>query len=433
MKTALLLFAGLLQEEARIDDVDYDRHLAPHVRSLEALERSWREKPAAALVAVEALIADLERDVAPRFSSCLEAQIVVRATRGIDKGQVKERHACFPYRLAGEIAMGADEPGKAAAFLKKSPSSRKLLEAALAAAEKRRPPPLQKPALDLSPFLPKGDFIGALEALRVRRADLADDFEKRAEELRQACLRRQREATSRLAAVLPRLEAAEFRKEHLEPCLAARVPPDWEIEEWRWARRLDRWAESRTKPELEKLAIEALKFAETDFHVLCEQAQKDRLSEAGALVEEIRRAGREARAPLLDRMGGVERALQDLLAARPQPAISKSLAELKARLPVDEEALDRARKGAEGIDEIRRLADALERLWSTGRREQLSIPDQKDLALYLGIYRCYALFLEGRTIEETAKDARVAEVLRGAGELPAGLSPKVAAVRARLK
>lgn len=433
MTTALLLLTVLLQEEARIDDVDYDRHLAPHVRTLEGLERSWREKPAGALTAIEGLIAELEREVAPRFPGCLEALIVVRATRGIDKGQVKERHPCFPYRLAGEIAMGADEPGKAVAFLKKSPSSKKMLEAALAAAEKRRPAPLQKPALDLTPFISKGDFIGALELIRTRRDAPDTEVAKQTEELRQACLRRQREATSRLAAVLPRLEAADFRKEHLEPCLAARVPPDWELEEWRWARRLDRWTETRAKPELEKLAIEALKFVETDFHVLCEQAQKERLAEAGSLVEEIRRAGREARAPLLDRMGGVERALQELLGARPQPLITKSLQELKARLPVDEEALDRARKGVEGIDEIRRLADALERLWATGRREQLSIPDQKDLALYLGIYRCYALFLEGRTIEETAKDARVAELLRGAGELPAGLSPKVAAVRARLK
>jgi hypothetical protein len=44
-----------------------------------------------------------------------------------------------------------------------------------------------------------------------------------------------------------------------------------------------------------------------------------------------------------------------------------------------------------------------------------------------------ALFLDGQTIAEAAQDVRLREVFRSAGELPAGVSPKIAAVRALLK
>ena len=88
--------------------------------------------------------------------------------------------------------------------------------------------------------------------------------------------------------------------------------------------------------------------------------------------------------------------------------------------------------GATSIADIRRLADELDRLWVSERRARLSVPDQKDLALLLGIHRCMALFLDGRTIEEASRDVRLREVFRGAGELPKDVSPKVAAVRARV-
>jgi hypothetical protein len=412
-------------QETRIDDVIFDQRVARHLRAMQALEREWKPDPAAALPRAANLIQGIEIDLDPAL---VETTLSVRFTRGIDKGQVKERHAFFPYRLAGEIALGAGEPEKAAAWLRKSPGSAKLLETALAAAEKRKPAPAPKPALDLAPFLARGDFSGAV-------AGLGPDGGKRLDEVRRAALDHQRKATGALAAVLPRLKDPDFRKEHLGACLAAcaKVPAEWEIEELRWVRRLDRWMETRDPAELERLAAAAAKFAENDFHTLCEQAQRDRLAELERLVEDARGAPRGERAAVLDRLGAAERALGDLLAARPQAEIAKAVLELKGRLPVDDEALDEARKGVAGIGGIRRLADQLERLWISERRARLSVPDQKDLASHLGLYRCYALFLEGRTIEEAAKDPRVAEVFRQAGALPAGASPKVAAVRALLK
>jgi hypothetical protein len=44
-----------------------------------------------------------------------------------------------------------------------------------------------------------------------------------------------------------------------------------------------------------------------------------------------------------------------------------------------------------------------------------------------------ALFLDGKSIQEAAEDLRLRDVFRSAGELPADVSPKVAAVRARIK
>lgn len=412
-------------QEARIDDVLFDQRVARHLRAMQALEREWKPDPAGALPRAANLIRGIEIDLDPAL---VETTLSVRFTRGIDKGQVKERHAFFPYRLAGEIALAAGEPEKAAAWLRRSPGSAKLLEAALAAAEKRKTAPAPKPAPDPAPFLARGDFSGAA-------AEVGSDGGPRLEEIRRAALDHQRRTTGVLAAVLPRLKEPDFRKEHLGPCLAAcaKVPAEWEIEELRWARRLDRWMETRDRAEFERLAAAAVKFPESDFHALCELAQRDRLAELERLVEEARRTPRGERGSVLDRLGATERALGELLAARPQPDLSKAVQDLKGRLPVDDEALDEARKGVSGIGGIRRLADALDRLWISERRARLSVPDQKDLALHLGIYRCYALFLEGRTIEEAAKDPRVAEVLRASGELPAGTSPKVAAVRALLK
>ncbi len=49
--------------------------------------------------------------------------------------------------------------------------------------------------------------------------------------------------------------------------------------------------------------------------------------------------------------------------------------------------------------------------------------------MHLGIYRCMTLFLDGRSIEEAARDVRLREVFRSSPELPADVSPKVLAVR----
>ncbi|MBI3857611.1 MAG: hypothetical protein HY293_18170, partial [Planctomycetes bacterium] len=103
-----------------------------------------------------------------------------------------------------------------------------------------------------------------------------------------------------------------------------------------------------------------------------------------------------------------------------------------AKLPIDDKVLDEARARPSGIADIRRLAGELDRLWVSDRRARLSLPDQKDLALLLGLYRCMELFLEGKTIAQAAQDLRLVEVFRTAGELPADVSPKVAAVRARI-
>lgn len=442
MMIAAVLIACLAAQEERVDDTDFEKFVAPHVRPVQAIERSWKKDPAAALRSIEASLKGVESELAPRSPKLIEATIAVRATRGIDKGEIKERIAFFPYRLAGEIALGADEPARAVEFLLKSPSSTSLLadaKKAVAAREKKDPPPVTptppaKPTVDLKPFLAAHDYTGALEAVRAKAAALGADADKLAEEVRREAAAHQKAAVGALAGVLPRLDQQDFRKDHVAPCLqaCAKIPQDVQSEELQWIRRLDRWFDQRDPAEFERLAVAGAKFG-ADFKVLCDRAQEDRLRDVDRLVQAVNQAPKADRPKLLDQLGQAERALGELLAAHDRPEPRERLAGLKGRLPIDDKVLDEARARPGAIADIRRLADELDRLWTSDRRARLGIPDQKDLALLLGIYRCMALFLEGRTVAEAAEDLRLKEVFRLAGELPADVSPKIAAVRARLK
>ena len=442
MKSALtlVLLAGLLGQsgpEERIDDTDFDKTASAHVRAVEALEKTWKKDPAQALKAMEPVLQAIETELVPKAGRIVESVIAVRATRGIDKGEIKERRPFFPYRLAGEIALAAGAPDRAVAFLQKSPSSAALLaEAKKVAADRKDPatttPP--SPAVDLKAYFERRDFTGALDAIRAQRAQLGDDADRLSREVRAESVALQKTTLALLAGLLPRLGQDAFRKEHLAPCLqaCAKVPVDAETEELRWARRLDRWLERRNPAEFERLAVDAARFG-GDFAVLCDRAQDERLLEIEKLVGAVQQSTRADRAALLDRLGAAERALVELSAARPRPEAAARLAALKTGLPIDDKALDEARGGAGSIADIRRLADELDRLWVSDRRARLSLPDQKDLALLLGVYRCMALFLDGKTIEEAAHDVRLLELFRNSDELPPEVSPKVAAVRARIR
>jgi hypothetical protein len=438
-----LLSAWAFQEE-RIDDTEYEKNVSVHVKAVQAVEKTWRKDPAAALKSIEAALKAIEEELAPRHSRLIEATIAVRATRGIDKGEIKERQPFFPYRLGGEIALAAGEPERAVALLQRSPSSAALLaeaKKAVAARGKKDPsattpsptPPPSRPVFDPKPFLDRHDFAGALESLKTQRTVLGADADRIADDVRREASRHQQSTIAVLAGVLPRLDQPGFRKDHVEPCLesCARVPADLESEELRWVRRLDRWLDKRDPAEFEPLAIAAAKFG-GDFTVLVDRAQDDRLREIETLVQTVNQAVRSERPRLLDQLVGAERALGDLAAARPRADLKDRLAAQKAKLPLDDKALDEARARPSGIADIRRLADELDRLWVSDRRARLSVPDQKDLALLLGIYRCMALFLEGKTVAQAAQDLRLVEVFRSAGELPSDVSPKVAAVRARI-
>jgi hypothetical protein len=448
MKSALAVLAAVLAAqgatEERIDDTEYERSVAAHVKVVEALEKTWRKDPPAALKSIEAEIKALEADLLPRYARLVEATIAVRVTRGIDKGEIKDRHAFFPYRLGGQIALEAGEPERAVALLQKSPSSAALLADARKAVEAKAkkdppptpptPPPVAKPIVDLKPFLERRDFVGALEAIKTNRPALGADADKFVDEVKRSAGFHQKTTVASFAILLPRFDQPGFRKDHLEPCVqaCARVPQDVESEELRWVRRLDRWFEKRDPAEFERLSVAAAKFG-SDFTVLCDRAQDARLQELDRLVQAVTQAERAERPKLLDQLGQAERAFSELLSAHERAEPRDRLAALKSRLPIDEKVLDEARARPSGIADIRRLADELDRLWVSDRRPRLSLPDQKDLALQLGLYRCMALFLEGRTIAEAAEDVRLKEVFRSAGELPGDVSPKVAAVRARIK
>lgn len=436
--SALLL--GLQAAEERIDDTEYEKTAAVHVRAVAAIEKTWRKDPEAALKSIEAALKEIEEELTPRHPRLIEATIAVRITRGIDKGEVKDRHAFFPYRLAGEIALAAGEPERAVALLQKSPSSAALLaeaRKAVAAKDKKEPPPAAptppKPTFDPRPFLDKRDFVGALEALRAQRATLGADADRLIEDIRREAAKHQQASIAVLAGLLPRIDQPDFRKDQVQTCLqaCARIPADLESEELRWVRRLDRWLEKREPGEFEKLAVAAAGFG-ADFAVLADRAQEERLKEIDQIVQAVNQAPKSDRAKLLDQMGQAERALGELEKARPRGGLKDRLGTIKAKLPIDDKVLDEARTRPSAIADIRRLADELDRLWVSDRRARLSVPDQKDLALLLGLYRCMALFLEGKTIAEAAQDLRLAEVFRSAGELPADVSPKIAAVRARI-
>jgi len=444
---AVMISALPAQEgpEQRVDDTEFEKTVAVHVKALEAVEKTWKKDPAAALKALEPVLAGIEAELVPRLPRVVESVVAVKATRGIDKGEIKERRPFFPYRLAGEVALAAGEPARAVEYLKKSPSSvarleeaRKMAAAAArpspAPADSAPPPPPAKPALDLKPFLDRRDYVGALEAIRARRPDLGAEADRFAEQVRREAAATQKSAIALLAGLLPRLDQENFRKDHVEPCLqaCARIPGDDESEELRWVRRFDRWLESRDPAELERLAVAAAKFG-GDFTVLCDRAQDARLAEAERIVRAVTEAERSERPKLLDQLGLTERALLDLAARHERAGARERLAALKAKLPIDEKVLDEARAGAAAIADVRLLADELDRLWASDRRIRLSVPDQKDLALRLGIYRCMTLFLDGKTIEEASRDLRLREVFRGAHELPGDVSPKVAAVARLLR
>src|ERR1051325_4991639 len=137
----LALLAAQNAPEERVDDVEYEKVVAVHVKAVQAIEKGWRKEPAEALKAIDAALKVIDAELAPRFPRLIEATIAVRVTRGIDKGEVKDHIPFFPYRLAGEIAMAAGEAGRAVAFFQKSPSSGAALADARKAAEKKVPPP----------------------------------------------------------------------------------------------------------------------------------------------------------------------------------------------------------------------------------------------------------------------------------------------------
>ena len=447
---AAVLLLWLLPQgapEERVDDTDFERSVAVHVKAVQSIEKTWRKDPALSLKAIEPVLRALESELPQKFSRLVEATIAVRITRGIDKGDIKERIAFFPYRLAGEIALAAGEAERAVGFLQKSPSSGALLaearKAAAAPAKKDpvpappsppTPAPAPSPGVDLKPFLERHDYSGGLDAVRAQAASLGAEADRLSAELRREAERHERSAIALLAALLPRLDEPEFRKDHVEPCLkaCARIPADLQSEELRWVRRLDRWFEKRDPAEFERLAIAGAKFG-SDFTVLCDRAQDDRLKEVERLVGSVNEAERPERVKLIEKLSLVERSFQELLGAHERTGLREQLSALKARLPIDDKVLDDARARPGSIADIRRLSDELERLWTSERRARLGVPDQKDLALLLGLYRTMALFLDGKSIAEAAEDLRLREVFRVAGELPADVSPKVAAVRARLR
>jgi len=421
--------------EERVDDTEFEKVVAVHVKALEAVEKTWKKDPAAALSALEPLLKGIEADLVPRLPRVVESVIAVRATRGIDKGEIKERRPFFPYKLGGEIALAAGEPERAVELLKKSPSSAARLQDARKALEaKKAPPPIPlspaKPTVELKPFFDRRDYVGALDAIRTQRAALGADADRLSEEVRREAAAVQKSMIALLAGLLPRLDQDGFRKDHVEPCLqaCARIPEDSESEELRWVRRFDRWLETRDAAEFEKLALAAAKFG-GDFRILSDRAQDARLAEAERLVRAVTEAERAERPRLLVQLGQVERAFLDLAAGHDRPAARERFTALKAKLPIDDKVLEEARAGGSSIADIRRLADELDRLWVSERRSRLSVPDQKDLQVHLGIYRCMMLFLEGRSIEEASRDVRLREVFRSSPELPVDVSPKVLAVR----
>jgi len=438
VSAVLILLARLHGQSAeeRVDDSDYEKVVAVHVKAVQAIEKGWRKDPAEALKAIDPVLKAIDAELAPRFPRLIEATFAVRVTRGIDKGEVKDRIAFFPYRLAGEIAMAAGEAERAVGFFQKSPSSAAALAEARKAATRKDPPPTPpapppKPVVDLKPFVDRHDYTGALELLRAKGPPDADRL---AADLRRDAENHQRSAIGRLAGVLPRIDQPDFRKEHVEPCLqaCAKIPADVQSEQLHWVRRLDRWFEKREPAEFERLAIAAAKFG-SDFTVLCDRAQDERLREAERLVQAVNQAERAERVKLMEQLSLVERSFQELVQSHERPGLRERLGALKANLPLDDKVLDEARARPASIADIRRLSDELERLWTSERRARLGVPDQKDLALLLGLYRCMALFLDGKSIAEAAEDLRLREVFRTAGELPPDVSPKVAAVRARIK
>src|ERR1041384_1645201 len=222
MNLAAILFLTISSQEPQvIDEDDFRRDYLKVVQAYEAAEKLSKSSPAAALEA-------LEGDVLPHLPSVVEANLVVKYSKGLTKGDVKERHAFFPYRLAGECALKADQPAVALKYLEKSPSSAALLDKAkksLAEKEKKPDPPappLQKPEFSAAPWLEQRDYIGALDALKKER-ERVKNYDAKLKEIRAAAAQQVRSATSALALALPRLNEPGFRKDHLQPSLESRA------------------------------------------------------------------------------------------------------------------------------------------------------------------------------------------------------------------
>lgn len=419
------------EREERIRDDEFDLNYAPLVRICEAIEKD-REGPPSVL------LRRLEDEVLARLPEIVESRLTVVYTRGITRGEIRERRDFFPYRLAGRLALAAGLPEKAVQYLRKSPSSTDLLERAeRLLAEKNRPllSPSPPPRPDLEPFLRRADFIGALAALERHREPLGNEYAPAVEELRRKAAEHARRQIETLATALPRLHEPGFARDHLEPCLEAcrGVPEDLRPPEHRWASRLADWLRDRNPEEFDRLALEAVRFDEK-FHVVCRLAQEHRLRQIEQIVEELGRADRSERPVLFERLKTAERAFSALSAAREFQDLNAAYAAAEARLPVDIEALERAKKGVHTIREIRAMADELERIWISETRERTGPRDRLDLALYVGIYRSMKLFLDGEGILEVAADPRVAEVFGMPSlVLPEEVSPKVRRVYERVR
>src|SRR5262249_29691270 len=92
----ILLSARHTAPEERVDDTDYEKIVAVHAKAVQSIEKSWRKDPGESLKAIDAALKAIESDLAPKFPRLIEATIAVRVTRGIDKGEVKDRVAFFP-------------------------------------------------------------------------------------------------------------------------------------------------------------------------------------------------------------------------------------------------------------------------------------------------------------------------------------------------
>jgi hypothetical protein len=421
-------------KEERLKETEYDEPLSSAVKAYEAAVEMRERDAAGALKFLE------EKVLAspPRF---VETVIVVVFATGPTKGAEKERHAFYPWRLAGELALATGQPEKAAGYLAKSSTSADLLaKARKAVEEKKAAAPVQKPAppaapkVDLAPFYARHDYRGALEALRPHREAMGKEHDAKVDEVKKRALEHQAGRIELLAAALPRLEEADFQAQHVAPCLkaCAGVPAELETDELRWIGKLSAWFAKRDRAEFDRLAIAALRFG-GNFHVAARLAQQARLREVEKIVDDAVRAPRTDRPAVLERLAETERAFHELSQAREIKELKDALAKAKERLPIDDEALERARGPAPTAQGVRMRADELERLWANERRTRLSLQDQADLALYLAIYRASALFLDGKRIAEVAADPRVAEAFRLAGPLPEDVSPKIAAVRGRIK
>ena len=409
----------ILQDASTLDDAEFDRAYAKPLRAYDAAQAKLEKDPAGALRLLEA-------EVLPALPKIVETRLTVKYTKGVLRGSVREERDFHPWRLAGRCALAAGEAAKAVAFLEKSPSSAALLAEARRAAEKPAPPPLLKPLFNPDPLMAKADFTGALEGLKADRERLGDAYEKAVERVRAESRRFQKARTARVAELLSRLGEESFRADHVEPCLqdCAKVPADLESPELRWVRELGEWTRRREPAGLDRLALAALAFG-ADYHAACRFAQEARLRELDALAEEARRASREERPRVLERFDAVEKTFRELASRKEYADLREGLPRARAKLPVDAEALVRARQGAPTVVALRALARELEGLWVSPERARLALADQKDLALHMALARAGVLLLEGRTTEQAARDTLVADAVRSAAPLPEDVSPRL--------